>query len=96
MITTQEFEELADDLLKRQGYIVIGQPPNANRSFEIGATTRILFQFRMSDEYRIFAKAKQSDYAKQRDLIATLRPKWRRHADQIGGAFFKTKKAEAA
>jgi hypothetical protein len=92
MITNQQFEQLAHEVIAKQGYIIIGQPASAHRFFDIGEKIRKIMQFEFDEEFEVFAKARQKDWNAQNDLIAGLRPNWRRFPNQIGAIFFKVKK----
>ena len=94
MVSQKEFEKLADELIKKQGFIVIGFPPGVD-GYAVGRETDRIMQFIMPDKYDVFATAKQNDWNKQNDLIETLRPQWRRFPNARGGTFVKLRPASA-
>jgi hypothetical protein len=93
MITIQQFSTLLDEVLEKQGYFVIGCPSDSPRFFQVGEKTRKVMEYEMATPFVIFEGAQQSDWIKQNDLIAQLRPSWRRLPNSIGGAFFKCRPA---
>ena len=89
MIDVEEVKQVLRQVYQRQGYIVIGQPPHAAIKMKVGDTTSFIFQYEVGAEFRLSAEATQADWNRQNDLIAELRPKWRRFPNGIGGQFFK-------
>src|SRR6185503_4950154 len=95
MVSQKEFEKLADELIKKQGFIVIGFPPGVD-GYAVGRETDRIMQFVMPRKYQVAATAKQADWNRQNDLIETLRPQWRRFPNGRGGTFVKLKPARPA
>ena len=90
MVSQKEFEKLADELIKKQGFIVIGFPPGVD-GYEVGHETNRIMQFVMPIKYEVAATAKQADWNRQNDLVEKLRPEWRRFPNGVGGKFLKLK-----
>ena len=88
MVSQKEFEKLADELIKKQGFIVIGFPPGVD-GYAVGCETDRIMQFIMPYKYDVFAATKQNDWDRQNDLIETLRPQWRILPTARGGSFVK-------
>jgi len=89
MIVVQEVKQVLREVYKRQGYIVIGQPPNAEIPLILGDETTTIFQYDVGAKFLLSDTATQNDWNEQNDLIAELRPRWRRFPNGIGGRFFK-------
>src|SRR5262249_42707086 len=94
MIGNKEFLELLNDVLKTQGYFVIGQHHGARVVLQVGDSVRRLMNFDAFRRFVIFEVAGPSDWRKQKDVIADLRPNWRRLPSQESGFFFKVRPAE--
>lgn len=95
MIFQEEFEQMADELIENQGFVVIGFPPGV-AGYKLGDQTNKIMQFTMPDDYQVFASAEQIDWKRQNDLVAKLRPGWRRFPDSIGGTFVKLRPVTAS
>jgi hypothetical protein len=91
MIAQSDFMILLDQVLREQGYFVIGCPVNSPRFFLVGEKVNKLMEFALSETFVVTERCAQSDWTKQNDLIAKLRPHWTRFPESKGGAFFKTK-----
>lgn len=87
--TIKDVKQVLREVYKRQGYIVIGQPPHAATTMRVGEETHKIFQYDMGTPFLLSARATQSDWNKQGDLIAKLRPSWSRLPNQKGARFFK-------
>ncbi len=88
-IGVEEVKQLLREVYKRQGFIVIGQPPDAVRKMQLGQVTERIFQFEVEAEFLLSESATQQNWDQQNDLIAELRPHWHRFPNGIGGCFFK-------
>jgi hypothetical protein len=88
MISTEEVKAMLRELYKRQGYIVIGYPPNA-AALRLGDTTEKIFQYDVGAKFKLVDVATQADWNLQNDRIEELRPRWSRFPNGIGGKFYK-------
>lgn len=89
MISVEEVKQVLREVYKRQGFIVIGQPAHAETKMQLGDTTHHIFQYDIGSPFLLSDRATQSDWNKQNELVARLRPSWSRLPAQIGGQFFK-------
>jgi hypothetical protein len=89
-VGTQDVKELATELVKRQGYVVIGYP-KLDKHARVGIRVVYLWQFFVERVYEAVATATEQDWNMQTELIAHLRPAWTRLPSQRGMMFFKMK-----
>ena len=93
-VGTEDVKQLCKELVKRQGYVVISftaLPPRYAEAPKVGMRTRNLFQFFVEDEYEAVENASADDWSMQTELIAHLRPAWKRLPTQRGMIYLKMK-----
>jgi hypothetical protein len=83
-------KQVLREVYKRQGYIVIGQLPH-HHPMRLGDEVTKIFQYDMGAPFLLSDLATQKDWDKQNDLVAELRPGWKRLASEKGARFFKIK-----
>lgn len=89
-LDSETVKQLCRELYKRQRCLFIGQPENhGGHLFQLGETTSYFCQFDIGAVFSIDDVATAEDYNRQSDLIAELRPDWRRFPSPAGGRFFK-------
>ncbi len=95
MIEIDEVKQVLREVYKRQGYIVIGQLFGQVPTLRLGDETSKIFQYDMGATFLLSDLATQSDWDKQNDLVAEMRPGWKRLPSQTGARFFKIKAVTA-
>ena len=76
MIPTSEVKQVLREVYRKRGYIVIGTKPGA--SYLRGAVVTQIFQYKVGAPFKVESYTNAADWKKQTDLIAELRPTWRR------------------
>lgn len=77
------------EVLERRGYIVLGCKPGSH--FEVGDKAWSLMQFELDEPFLVVGPTNADDWEQQNDLVAELRPKWKRNLipAEDGATFYR-------
>ncbi len=86
-----DVKQMAREVYKKQGYIVIGwprMPLAAMATLKPGYRTAKLWQYEFGHEFEAVEYGTVADWIMQNELIAHLRPKWMRFPDMAADGIF--------
>ena len=91
-VNLSDVKSVMREVYRRRGYIVLGQPARS-KSYELKQLVTQVFNMNFGTEFEITESTDQQDWTAQDDLIAELRPAWKRLQPEGEFRYFRIKPA---